>query len=57
MDNRSRVKRLEWPPVLRRRKRMIGWMDRWIIGSGVNVLSGHPYLKGGRGWMNGWIDG
>ena len=31
-------------------------MDKWIIGSGLNVLSGHPYLKGGRGWMDGWMD-
>ena len=38
---------------------MDGWMNRWIIGSGLNVLSGHPYVKGGNGWMDidGWIDG
>ena len=57
MDNRVRVKRPEWPPVLKRRKRMYVWMNRWIIGSGFNVLSGHPYLKGRRGWMDGWMDG
>ena len=61
MDNRVRVNRPEWPPVLKRRKRMDGWMDGWmdkgIIGSGVNVLNGHPYLKGRRGWMDRWING
>ena len=35
MDNRVRVKRPEWLPVLKRRKRMDGWMDKWIIGSGL----------------------
>ena len=52
MDNRARVKRPEWPPVFRGGR---GWMDKWIIGSGLNVLSGHPYLKGGRGWIDDMI--
>ena len=32
ITDKVRVKRPEWPPVLKRRKRMDGWMDGWING-------------------------